>query len=161
MKTCTVCKRTLEGEDAPILVMGAYGAPKYLCPDCAADLDTATLGKDYDEIGAAMERLGARMSETDPDKLTFDTMNDILTSAAERAKAIAAGEYDFSLDEQAPEEGFDELPPELLETEEDRALDERDAVLLAKFDKWFNWVAIGVVGGALAIVIWTLIERLL
>ena len=161
MKTCTVCKRTIDSDDAPILVMGAYGAPKCLCPECAADLDTATLGRDYGEIGAAMERLGARMSDTDPDKLTFDTMNELLTSAAERAKAIAAGEYDFSLDEQAPEEGFDELPPELLETEEDRALDEKEAAALAKFDKWFNWVAIGVVAGTLAFVVWKLIERLL
>lgn len=161
MKTCTVCRKSFDSEDAPILIMGAYGSPKYLCPECAADLDVATLGRDFDEIGAAMERLGARMSNTDPDKLTYDTMNGLLASAADRAKAIAAGEYDFSLDEQSSEDSFDELPPELLETDEDRALDEKEAAALARFDKWFNWVAIGVVAGALAFVAWRLIERLL
>ncbi len=161
MKLCTVCKNQFESEDAPILVMGAYGNPKYLCPDCASDLDTATLGRDFDSIAAAMERLGKKMSNTDPDKQTYDTLGSLLESAAERAKAISAGEYDFSLDEQATEaETFDEIPEELRETEEDKALDAEDAAKQEKFDKWFNWVSLGAVIGAVAFVVWKIIEGL-
>ena len=161
MKSCTVCNKMIEGDDAPVLVMGAYGNPKLLCPECSADLDEATLGEDIDKIGAAMDRLGSKMSASDPDKQTFDTLKQILESAAERAKAIERGEYDFSLDAQEDDsESFDEIPEELLETEEDRALDEQDAKRQEIFDKWFNWVSLGAVIGAVAFVVWKIVERL-
>ena len=161
MKTCTVCKATNIADDAPILVMGAYGNPKYLCPECSAYLDTATLGRDYDAIAEAMDELGKRMSASDPDKQTYDTMNSLLTNAAERAKAISEGSYDFSLDEREAEtESFDELPEELRETEADKALDEKDAAAQARFEKWFNWVSLGAVIGAVGFVVWKIIERL-
>ena len=162
MKSCTVCNRMIEGEDAPVLVMGPYGNPKSLCPECAADLDEATLGRDIARIGEAMDRLGAKMSASDPDKQTYDTLKEILEAAGERAKAIERGEYDFALDEKEDEsaEGFDEIPEELRETEEDRALDEQDAKKQEAFDKWFNWVSLGAVIGAVAFVVWKIIERL-
>ena len=141
MDKCALCQSVEVSENAPVLVMGAYGNPKYVCNECNADLDCATLGRDFEEIGAAMERLGKKMASAAPDKLTLATVGDILRESAERAKKIKAGEYDFSLDqaeEPVEDTEADDLPLELLESEEDKALDKRDEERLKRFDKVTN-----------------------
>lgn len=158
MKQCAICDRHIEAEDAPILTMGAYGNPKYLCDECARVLDIATLGKEYNEIAAAMERIGERMSDFDPDGVTYKTVSDIMEHAAERAKAIKEGTYDFALDEAEDEESFDEIPEELLETEEDKELDKKDEEKQKQFDKFFNWVSLGAIIGALGFVIYKILD---
>ena len=161
-RNCCTCLARIEDENAPILTMGAYGNPKCLCPDCAALVETITFGKDYNEIKEAMENLTDRMSRSNvDDRVTVATMTDLLAESAERAQKIKEGTYDFSLDEQKGDEGFDEIPDELKETEEDRLLDEKEAEANRKFDKFLNWVWVGVGIAAVIFVIWKLIETFL
>ena len=121
-----------------------------MCGECQSLLDTATLGREYEEIANAMDAIGKRMADSTPDNQSYEVVNALLTDAAERAKKIKAGEYDFSLDEEPAED--EEIPEELLETEEDRALDKRDEEREKKFNKVFNWVT-GIVFAAAAILI--------
>ncbi len=150
-------------DDSPVLTIGGFGNPKYLCDDCSALLDTVTLSRDYEKIEAAMDEIGRKMGDNHPDKLTFDTMGGIIANAAERAKAIQSGEYDFSLDEapiQTEEEGFDELPEELCETEEDKEKDRQDEEKDKRFDKLYNIVLICACIGVGIFTVWKIIEAL-
>ncbi len=153
MKQCAICDKHLECEEPKILTIGGYGTPKYLCDECAEDIDIATLDRDYDNIAAAIERLGNKMSSFDPDGVTYKTVSSIMKSSADRAKQIKDGTYDFALDEEEDTDGFDELPEELLETEEDRALDERDEERQKKFDSVFNWISFGLLTAAVIFVL--------
>ena len=158
MKQCVICDKVFESEDAPILAMGAYGTPKYLCEECAADIETVTCERDCDKIAEAMARLGDKMASFDPDSMTYRTVEGIMAHAAERARAIKAGTYDFALDEVEEESSFDEIPEELLETEEDRALDARDEERQRKFDSVFNWVSFGLITAAVIFVVYRLLS---
>ena len=151
-KKCALCEGVITEENPAILTVGAYGNTKCVCAECQRLLDTATLGKDYDEIAEAMDTIGKKMAEATPDKQSFDVVSGLLEDAAERAKKIKTGQYDFSLDEADAEDEFDELPEELQESEEDREKDRLDEERTKKFDKIFNYVTIGVFG-ALAILI--------
>ena len=53
-KICAICAKEVERDELPILTIGA-GVPRLLCPECSELLDTATLGKDFDEIKDAMD----------------------------------------------------------------------------------------------------------
>ena len=155
---CSLCYNTCE-EDAPVLVMGPYGTPRLLCSECSADLDTATLSKDVAEIKAAMQRLGDKIARKNPEDLSLETANGILGEAADRARLIEAGEYDFSLDEQTNDDELLDIPEEQKESEEDKLLDEKEANLNAKFDKVLNWVLIVAGIAVVGVIIWKIIER--
>ena len=160
-KNCSTCLTRITTEDAPVLIMGAYGTPKLLCDECAALIDTITLGTEYDEITVAMQTLTEKMSSANiDDRFTVDTVTRILSDSAVRAQKIKEGTYDFALDEQE-DEGFDEIPEELMETEEDRLLDEKDAEDNAKFDKFMNklWIVLGI--AAAGYIIWRIIAAFL
>lgn len=161
-KNCCTCLTRIENEDAPVLTMGAYGNPKLLCDDCAELVETASFGKDYDSIVAAMDRLTAKMSAANiDDRVTVNTVTAMLAENAERAQKIKDGTYDFSLDEEKENEGFDEIPEDLQETEEDRLLDEKEAEANAKFDKFLNWAWIGAGIAVAVFFIWKLIDAFL
>ncbi len=129
--------------------MGGYGNPKYLCDECAADFDTATAGTNYDEIKSAMDKIGAKLTENDTDDTTvLRAVDEIFTEAGERAEKIKEGTYDFSEDEQSEES--EDVPEELLESEEDKALDAKEAKTNKKIDSIFNWVFAAVFVAALA-----------
>ena len=161
MKQCAICNKAITAEEPQILAMSAYGTPKYLCDECGDDLDEATLGREPDQIAAAMDRIGTRLANTNPNKSTFLTVNEVMKNAAARAKLIKEGKYDFSLDEEVEEEdeeGFEEIPEELKETEEDRELDRADEEKLRKFDKFYNWVLVGVLIGFVGFLIWRILD---
>ena len=158
MKQCTICDKYTENENAPILTMGAYGVPKYLCDECAADIDTATLSHDYEEAADAIARLGERVADCDPDGLTFKNVSAILSSAAERAQQIKDGTYDFSLDDAEDDNSFDEIPEELQASDEDAELDAIDEEKQRRFDKVFNWISIGAITAALLYVLWRVLD---
>lgn len=132
--------------------MGAYGTPKYLCDECAELIETITMGKEYDEITAAMQTLTEAMSKSNvDDRVTVETVTSMFEECAKRAQKIKEGTYDFALDDV--EDGFDEIPEELQETEEDRILDEKEKAANEKFDKLMNklWIVVGAVA-AVAII---------
>ena len=159
MDKCSICNAKIDTEGAAILTMGAYGNPRYLCEECAKDLDTATLSRETDEIAEAMERIGSKMADSDPDKQTYNTVTALMANALDRAKKIKDGEYDFSLDEVSEsEDEMDELPEELAESEEDKEKDLADAEKQKQFDKFYNYVLIGVGIGMAAFIIWKIID---
>ncbi len=158
-KNCCTCLKNVDPDTAPVLIMGAYGTPKLLCDDCAALIDTMTLGRDYDEITSAMHTLTDSMSVSNvDDQIVFETVTKLLEDSAKRAQKIKDGTYDFALDEVENDDGFDELPDELQETEEDRLLDEKDAAANARFDKVMKWAWIGVGILAAAFVIYKIVS---
>ena len=159
MKKCCICDATITNDDAPALVMSIAGNPKLLCEDCVKSLDIITLGRDYEAIEAELDKIGVKMSNADPDGTTYATMNSLIASAVARAKLIKDGKYDFSLDERdIDDESFDEIPEELLETEEDREKDRADEEKMKTFDKIFNIVAVTMVIITLGYVAWRLVE---
>lgn len=158
MAKCAICRREVDGESAPILEMSGYGYTRVLCDECSAELDTATLGTDTEKIAEAMDSIGKKMTATDADPHTFETVDGILQSAMERAKAIKAGEYDFSLDEENNPEDFEEIPEELRESEEDIALDKAEEEKAEKVNRFLDYVSLGVIVGIVIFVAWKLVD---
>lgn len=145
MNLCAVCNAPITEESPAILTMGGFGHPRHLCADCAARLDTVTEGRDAEAIEAAMERISADLASSGTDdEATFGAVKEILDTAARRVAKIKEGTYDFSEDDAEKEGELDEIPEELLETEEDRALDREEEEKNQKFDRALNWVWVGV-----------------
>ncbi len=167
-KLCSICKKTVDSETASILTVGGYGNAKYLCEDCAAELDCATAAREYDAVKAAMDSIGEKMAKNNiEDELVIATVGELFIGAKRRAKEIKNGTYDFSLDEaptestaeeQGTEEEFD-IPEELRETEEDKELDAKEKKKNAFFDKIFNWVSLALLLGGLAVVVYLVFFR--
>ena len=161
MNNCCICERNVEREDAPILAMGGAGYARVLCEECDRELQVATRGHDVEEIKAAINSLSTKMANGEPDAVTYRMMSEILITATQRAMEIKDGTYDFARDDEEDNEGYDEIPEELLETEEDRALDKRDEEREKKFDKVFNYVTIGVFAAAAILILVKVITSLL
>ena len=156
---CSICNVKIDSEEPAILTMGGFGYPRYLCDECAADLDEASLGRDESCIAAAMDRIGKKMLVSDPDRQTYTTVTGLMALAHDRALKIRDGSYDFSLDEA--DDGFDEIPDELAETEEDKEKDRIDEENAKKFDKIFNYVLIGVCVVFVGFIIWKITSTFL
>lgn len=159
MCTCVVCNKEFYSEDPRILAMGAYGNPKYLCDECGEDFEIATLDPDVEKIAEAMDRIGKKMSESNPDKFTFETVNEVMARAGERAKLIKEGKYDFSRDESKGD-GYElyDIPEELRETEEDRALDEADEEKAKTFDKIYNVILTCAIIACAGLIVWRILD---
>lgn len=137
-KYCCICKRPLENPEAPVLTMGAYGSPKCVCDNCSEIIETATSSHEYEEITSACRELGDALTKGDTgDMGVIQAVNDILSSAKERADAIKEGTYDFSLD-SINEDTF-EITEDLEETEEDKAKDEKEAKTIKVIDTVVSW----------------------
>lgn len=158
MAKCCICGSENLREDAPVLTLGATGYARYLCDDCDALLETATRGTDFNAIKEAMDKLGKTMADGNPDEATFYIASEIMIDASDRAKAIKDGSYDFALDEVNNNEGFDELPEELRESEEDIELDRQEEEKNKKFDKVYNGILIGACVALGLFVVWKVLE---
>ena len=170
-KLCSICKNTVDSETAAVLTVGGYGNAKYICDECASLLDTATTAREFDAVKAAMDSIGEKMARSNvDDDLVIATVGELFIGAKKRAKAIKDGTYDFSLeetkideeqgsdDEQKSDEEFD-IPDELRETEEDKALDAADEKKNVFFDKIFNWISLALIVGGLAAVVYLVFFR--
>lgn len=144
--SCSICGNSISKEDAPIIAMGGFGNPRYICDECAEKIEIMTKSRDIDEIKDAIMDIVTKMEKGEfEDKVLLKSVCEILDSAKDRLALIEKGEYDFSLDEAADESDIpEEIPEELLESEEDKAIDELESEEKKKFDKVFNWVALGV-----------------
>ena len=141
--------------------MSPFGNPKLLCEECEADIETVTADRDYDKIVSAIERLGLRVSDSQTiDAQSYEAVKNILETAGDRATAIKNGTYDFSLDEAAEEEeeGYDDIPEDMKETEEDAELDRKDEENMKKFDKVFTWVAIAAFAAVGVFIVYRLLD---
>lgn len=148
MKVCSICGKPIENENAPILTISGFGNARYLCDECSDEMDVAMTSRDVEEIEAAVSVLGEKMEKCHDEQATA-TLFSFINVACERLSKIKEGTYDFAIDERmkeiADEEGMDEIPEELQETEEDKALDAEDAKKQEKFDKIMNWLTIGAI----------------
>ncbi|MBR2931104.1 MAG: hypothetical protein IKC32_07755 [Clostridia bacterium] len=153
---CSLCRKGIEEEGAPILAISGAGIPRYLCEECAAEVELAAGSLDVEQIKASVSSISDKISAYGlEDGVTMKTVGDILSAATKRAKAIEDGNYDPDA-ECAEGEELEELPEELLESEEDKLLDEKEAEAAAKLDKVMNWVWAGVLIGVAAFMVWWL-----
>ena len=161
MSNCCICERDVEREDAPILAMGGAGYARVLCEECDRELQVATRGHDVEEIKAAINSLSTKMANGEPDAVTYRMMSEILITATQRAMEIKDGTYDFARDDEEDNEGYDEIPEELLESDEDIELDKKDEEKAKKFDKVYSiilTISLIALGG---MIVWRIIQALL
>ena len=160
MKSCSICKAEIESENPSILTMGGYGNPRYVCEECDAEIERMLYSHVPEEAQAAMKKLGAHLTGIGcEDNAVIATMQEMMRRAGERVEAIREGTYDFSEDAPAEGEELIEIPEDLQETEEDRALDEKDAEAEKKLDKIMNWAWAGVLVAFGASFIYMMIRR--
>lgn len=160
MSRCCICEKLIENEDAPVLSMGAVGNARLLCDDCSELLDTVTLGENLDDITAAMDKLGNMMANGNPDVVTFNEVNNIMLEASERAKAIKDGSYDFTLDLEEKDDSFDEIPEDMLESEEDIEQDRLEEEKNKKFNKVYNVILVCMLVLTAGFIIWKVVESI-
>ena len=157
--TCNICLTEVDAQIAPLLTLGGYGNPRYLCDDCAELMETVTRGTEYSEIDAAMDELGRRMEKANTDDtLVLNTVTTIFKKSADRAESIKEGSYDFALDDMSDDEAPEEIPPELQETEEDKLLDEQEKEETKKWDRITTWVNLGLILAAAGFLLWYLLK---
>lgn len=156
-KLCSLCKKSVDSENAPILTMGGFGNPRYICDECAESIEQMTTARDVEVIKENLDSLSGKMTRANvDDEVTLDAINAILVDVKLRADAINAGELDLENDNGELGDqivGELEIPEELRETDEDKALDEQERAQKAKFDKIFNWIALGIIAAAVVGVI--------
>ena len=157
-KKCAICLETISEENPTTIGMSGYGTPVCACDRCVDLLDKAVKSTDYDQIVASMDAVYEIMKKKNNDHpLVVELVSETLNHAAKRATAIKEGTYDFSLDEESTEdEGFDEVPEELLESEEDKALDEAEKLQNEKLDKVLNIVSYVAFGACVLGILWFL-----
>ncbi len=141
--------------------MGHFGNPRYLCAECEALIEKALKSHDTSASEEAMERLGKTVSESSADDTAVvEAVEEIFKSAKERNEKIKEGTYDFSLDEEDEGEGeFDEIPEELLETEEDKAETEREEETNRKFGKVLDIITAVIFVAAIAVFAYYFIKK--
>lgn len=147
MRHCSICRRQVDEEKSPILAMGGFGNPRYLCDVCAEDIDTVIGAREAEKIEVSMASLSDKLSTSGADDpLVIETLKTIFSKSGERARKISEGAYDFSEDEEEKEaEQLLDIPDELKETEEDKALDEEDRKAAKRLDKILNWVSTAII----------------
>ena len=153
MKTCSICKASIEAEMPSILTMGGYGNPRYVCDCCDREMERMLGAKEVGEVQNSMKILGDHLARIGcEDNAVIQTMEQMFARATARADAIREGTYDFSQDTVEDEEEIVEIPDELQESEEDRMLDEKEEAQAKKFDKVMNyiWIAFFILFGIAA-----------
>lgn len=159
MSQCCICERNIDREDAPVLSMGAAGVPRLLCEECEALLDTVTESRDFQAVEAAMDKIGKLMADTDPDYVTFNTVNEIMADASERLNAIKDGSYVEPSDEdEAESDVLEDIPEELLESEEDKLKDEKEQEQAKKFDKVYTVIVSVLLTLTVLLLTWKLLD---
>ncbi len=159
MKTnCSICSASIESEDSAILTMGGFATPRYICTECEGDIDAASYAKDAESANEAIDRVSKKMTENNVgDEAVLKTVREIMTAAAARAEQIKSGDYDFSEENEQTLDGDDEVPEELRETEEDKALDRKEAEANKRTDKIINWASAIILAAAVGFFIYRII----
>ena len=134
-KLCSCCNAPVDSENAAILTLGGFGNAKYLCNVCDGYMNSATRGREVAEINGAIDSLTSRMRGAGiDDTFVLKTVESVMKEARARRDSIERGDYDFSSEEES-DEAEEQIPEELLETEEDRLADERELQEAKKWDK--------------------------
>lgn len=156
---CSICLEKLEREDAPVLTMGHYGYPRFICAECEGLIETALKSRDTEAAEAAMARLGETVGNNSADDhAVLEAMENIFSEATARIEAIKNGTYDFSKDD-VEADVLEDIPEELLETEEDKKETEAEEAANVKFNKVMDVVTAAVFAAAAVIFIIYFITR--
>lgn len=156
---CCICQQTVEREDAPVLTYGAYGHARVLCDRCDACLTALTRGRESVKIREALEELSTlRPLMDERDMAATGELTRLIDGAAERLYAIEAGDYDFAA-EEAEDGEVEDIPEELLETEEEREAEARREERERKNDRVFSYVWGAVMVAAIAAIVYILFFR--
>lgn len=156
-KNCSVCHMGFDGEDAAVLAFGGYGTPRYLCDFCAKDFDAAMTEREVEGIDGAIDRISKKMTNAGiDDEIVLKSVDEIMKAARERREKIRAGEYDFSEDESVSE--GDEIPAELLESEEDAEAEKQESKKDKLYDKITNIVCAALSVAALVFIVYQIIN---
>ena len=143
--SCSICKKSINADTAPIIAMGGFGHPRCICDECAEKLDIMNNSIDIAEIKSAMNYIAETMANNPTDDMVaHNAVKVILIEAGARIKKLEDGTY---VDSENEDEMLD-VPEELAETEEDRELDRQDEEKNKKLDTIFNWITIGIIGAA-------------
>jgi len=159
-RSCCICKAKFEAESPAVLTMGGFANPRYLCSECESDFDEATSAKEIERISLAMDRIGEKlkMSEID-DKYVLSAIEEVMEGARERAEAIKAGTYDFSLDEcEEPEKEEFEGPSEPELTEEELEKEEKSAKKQKVYDKVTNIICLVMIIAVVGFIIYRAVD---
>lgn len=152
VKQCSVCGAPV-GDNAEILTIAGFGTARRLCPSCASLIDEALSSNEYGRIASATEELAERLAARDcEDGATLSEMADIFETAKSRAEKISRGEEPDE-PENAEEDCDPQVPEELLESEEDRLLDEKEAEEAKKSDRLFAYFGGGFLAAAIIYVL--------
>ena len=151
MGKCCICHNEINTETAPILYMGATGVPRCICDECDKSIEEMTKGRDSEAITQACRSIAKRLEEADNgDERTILLIGGMLEGAKARAEKIAAGEFDFEAEENAESTEEFDITEDLMETDEDRALDERDEKIGKIIDTVTTWIMGLAIVGAIA-----------
>lgn len=154
---CAICLRGVDEENASILTMSGAGIPRYLCEECEADVAAVTESLEQQEIADATKKILDKITRNNiDDPVTMRTITDLLGDGAKRATAIKDGTYESASDDNGDEEILDEIPEDLLESDEDRALDEAEEEKYKKIDKVLSWVWGFAILAIVAMMVWWL-----
>lgn len=160
MHYCSVCQKDFDLETPSVLTMGRSMTPRYICPECEALMDEAIRATSATASREAIAKLGEILATSDSDDTpVILAVTSHLEEAKQRADAIEAGTYDFSLDERETEEF--ELTEDMLETEEDRELDRREEEQEKKLNNFLNWAWLVVGVGLVAYIVFMIVSRFL
>ena len=171
MNRCSVCLRTIEGDDAPILTISGYGKPRLLCPRCDKLVGTICDSTDKVEVSEAIKKIGESLTSANvDDKAVFDTLKTMIDEARvrieegvlpntdesdEQGNVLSSGSENATAEdtaEEAYEEIFD-IPEELRESEEDRVKDEKEAKHNKVMDSVVGWAAAAILVATIVIFI--------
>ena len=160
MKLCSICKKNIESKEPAVLTMSGFGHPRHICEECEADLDNATLSKEPEIISDAIEKIGEKMRfANNDDALVLSTVSSIIEAATVRGEEIKNGTYDFQKDEDG-DASAEDIPEELLETEEDRELDKKEQEATKKAEKYINWVTTAIFIAAMGFIAYWIITKI-
>lgn len=156
---CSICLKPIDIDEAAILTMSGAGNPRCICDECANDIDNATTGYDVELISSSIDKIANTLTKNNvDDPLVINTVATLLTDAAKRLKKLLDGELDAMEEDPADAPGeaesFEEIPEELLESEEDKALDAEDEKKAEKLDRVLNWVWLAVLVLAVGFMVW-------
>ncbi len=162
-RICCICKARIETENPAVLTVSSFGNPRYLCDSCDADFTSALKAKEYSEIKDAVSKIGGKMESSGvEDELVIDEAGVIIERATARAEAIRDGSYDFSLDEESPDDSELEEADLLIEEEAEESEEEREKRLKKEryakiFDTATTWTIGVVIVAAIGYLIYKLI----
>lgn len=152
---CSLCGAPVESEEPAILTVSGYGNPRYLCGECEAEYDVLLNSIDRDELNSAVEVIYGHVNRRGiDDEAVLNTTEEIIEKAKARMESVKLGTYN-------PDESdgdIEEIPEELIMTEEEIKEEEEENKKNEKLEKILNIITYSGFGVAAAIMLYFFIK---